>query len=331
MKNVKRTISLFLAFLLLFLFPGCGEGSVSSAQTQAWPEVIAEDSVLPAQTALSEEALTLAGGELSYASKKTSSDNKKEDQNAAEFLPSVKEGESYSSKEEVAAYLVKFGELPSNYLTKKEAQELGWVSSKGNLWEVAPGCSIGGDKFGNYEELLPVKKGRQYYECDIDYEGGRRNAKRIIFSSDGLIFYTEDHYESFTQLYPVPEDDEVSVKEEETYSSKEEVAAYLNAFGHLPSNYLTKKEAQELGWVSSKRNLWKVAPGMSIGGDKFGNYEGLLPEKKGRQYYECDIDYEGGTRNAKRIIFSNDGLIYYTEDHYESFELLYGDPGETKK
>ena len=109
------------------------------------------------------------------------------------------------------------------------------------------------------------------------------------------------------------------------YSSKEEVADYLHQYGHLPSNYLTKKQAQELGWVSSQSNLWDVAPGMSIGGDRFGNWEGLLPEAPGRKYYECDIDFDGSYRNAKRIIYSNDGLIYYTNDHYESFQLLYGE------
>lgn len=64
---------------------------------------------------------------------------------------------------------------------------------------------------------------------------------------------------------------------------------------------------------------------MSIGGDRFGNREGLLPTAKGRKYYECDIDFDGTYRGAKRIVYSNDGLIYYTEDHYESFELLYGE------
>ena len=68
-----------------------------------------------------------------------------------------------------------------------------------------------------------------------------------------------------------------------------------------------------------------MAPGMSIGGDRFGNREGLLPTKKGRKYYECDIDFDGGYRNGKRIVYSNDGLIYYTGDHYESFQLLYGE------
>lgn len=118
-----------------------------------------------------------------------------------------------------------------------------------------------------------------------------------------------------------------AISEDGGYSSKEEVAEYLYTFGHLPSNYLTKKEAQELGWVSSQGNLWKVAPGMSIGGDRFGNREGLLPKKSGRTWTECDIDTWGkSSRGAKRIVFSNDGLIYYTDDHYETFELLYGEP-----
>ena len=70
----------------------------------------------------------------------------------------------------------------------------------------------------------------------------------------------------------------------------------------------------------------KYSPGMAIGGGRFGNYEGLLPEADGRSYTECDIDTNGASsRGAKRIVFSNDGLIYYTEDHYESFELLYGE------
>ena len=119
--------------------------------------------------------------------------------------------------------------------------------------------------------------------------------------------------------------DEMIVEQDGWYSSKEEVAAYLMEFECLPENYLTKNEAYDLGWNPDEGNLWDVAEGMSIGGDKFGNREGLLPKEKGRQYYECDIDYEGGYRNEKRIVYSNDGLIYYTDDHYESFEEIVGD------
>jgi len=107
------------------------------------------------------------------------------------------------------------------------------------------------------------------------------------------------------------------------YYSPEEVALYLYVFQELPENFLTKNEAQDLGWSSSKGNLWDVAYGMCIGGDKFGNREGLLPEARGRQYYECDVNYDGGYRDAERIVYSDDGLIYYTGDHYESFDLLY--------
>lgn len=115
------------------------------------------------------------------------------------------------------------------------------------------------------------------------------------------------------------------IEESGEYTSKEEVAQYLHLYGHLPSNYITKQEAKELGWVSKEGNLGKVAPGKSIGGDYFGNYEGLLPEAEGREYHECDIDTNGGYRGEKRIVYSNDGLIYYTQDHYESFEQLYGE------
>lgn len=121
------------------------------------------------------------------------------------------------------------------------------------------------------------------------------------------------------------EKEDGKVSEDGSYSQKDEVAEYLHLYGHLPDNYITKREARELGWDSAQGNLWDVAPGKSIGGDHFGNYEGLLPEEDDRDYFECDIDYEGGRRNAKRIIYSDDGLIFYTEDHYASFERLYGD------
>ncbi len=134
----------------------------------------------------------------------------------------------------------------------------------------------------------------------------------------------EDNAEDVSDDTDLQEDAGLTVSEDGEYTSKEEVALYIHLYNHLPGNYITKKEAQELGWDSSLGNLNKVAPGKSIGGDKFGNREGLLPKKSGRVYYECDIDYKKGSRNAKRIVFSNDGLIYYTEDHYETYELLYG-------
>jgi hypothetical protein len=118
-----------------------------------------------------------------------------------EEVPAVVEGQPYLKAEEVALYLHMFGTLPSNFLSKSQAERLGWVPSKGNLWDVAPGAAIGGDRFGNREGLLPDKSGRGYFECDVNYEGGFRGPERLVYSSDGLVFYTADHYESFTLLY----------------------------------------------------------------------------------------------------------------------------------
>lgn len=101
------------------------------------------------------------------------------------------------------------------------------------------------------------------------------------------------------------------------YNDKDHVALYIYAYRKLPSNYRKKSEFNKNDYTS--KNL------LSTGGDRFYNNEGLLPEKAGRIYTECDIDYRGGNRNAKRIVFSNDWLIYYTSNHYESFTLLYGD------
>ena len=117
---------------------------------------------------------------------------------------------------------------------------------------------------------------------------------------------------------------EAVIDENGSYTSKDDVALYIHTYGKLPNNFITKQEAEDLGWPGG--SLEPYAPGKCIGGNKFGNYEGLLPTKKGRSYTECDIDTLGAkSRGAKRIVFSNDGLIYYTDDHYESFELLYGD------
>lgn len=129
--------------------------------------------------------------------------------------------------------------------------------------------------------------------------------------------------EAPTTPTPTPEPTPVPIAEDGAYTSKEDVALYLHVYGHLPENFITKKEANALGWNGG--GLDSYAYGMCIGGDRFGNYEGLLPNKNGRRYFECDIDtLHARGRGAKRIIYSNDGLIYYTSDHYESFTLLYG-------
>ena len=148
-----------------------------------------------------------------------------------------------------------------------------------------------------------------------------------IFFEDGTI---GAHESEFIEEFPQGEiDDETSeaiLDEYGEYYTKDEVALYIHTYNKLPLNFITKDEARDLGWEGgSVEDV--CGEGLAIGGDKFGNREGLLPKKNGRQYYECDIDTVGkSSRGAKRIVFSNDGLIYYTGDHYESFELLYSQP-----
>lgn len=121
-----------------------------------------------------------------------------------------------------------------------------------------------------------------------------------------------------------PAEEEPWLDPDGSYTTKDDVALYIHLYGCLPNNFISKKDAQALGWEGG--SLEPYAPGMCIGGSYFGNYEGLLPEADGREYTECDIDTLGAkSRGAKRIVFSNDGLIYYTDDHYESFTLLYGE------
>ena len=122
-----------------------------------------------------------------------------------------------------------------------------------------------------------------------------------------------------------PSETEALLDEDGTYDTKEDVALYIYQYGKLPQNFMTKSEAKAQGWRGGA--LSNTLPGKCIGGDIFQNREGLLPKKAGRQYYECDIGTLSSTaRGALRIVFSNDGLVYYTANHYESFELLYGEP-----
>ena len=180
--------------------------------------------------------------------------------------------------------------------------------------------------------------------ADLDRDGVCDSAdaiyllRHVLFPAD---FPLCDHDESMriTDSAPDPDHDGVwhtecmecgavlrtgtieRIAENGEYTSKDDVALYLHVYGKLPGNFITKAQAKALGWKSG--DLWKYAPGKSLGGDVFENREGLLPDKEGRVWYECDIDYQGGARNSKRIVWSNDGLIYYSSDHYASFTQLY--------
>ena len=163
--------------------------------------------------------------------------------------------------------------------------------------------------------------------ADIGIIGGADGPTEIIVTEEieAEEIITDAEETDTTDETVIPEaTEDTDLAEDGYYYSAEDVALYIHTYGELPDNFITKNEARDLGWEGGSVEVY--AEGCAIGGDKFGNREGLLPKADGRVYYECDIDTNGAdSRGAKRIVFSNDGLIYYTEDHYESFTLLYGE------
>ena len=163
------------------------------SQTETWESESYEESAEESSGEAEDETVIESAEE-------TISESIEETLEASEEIPAIDKDGTYTSAEDVALYIYTYGELPGNFMTKKEAKKLGWTG--GSLEDYAPGMCIGGDYFGNYEGILPKKKGREYHECDIDTLGkSSRGAKRIVFSNDGLIYYTDDHYESFELLY----------------------------------------------------------------------------------------------------------------------------------
>ncbi|MFA9423000.1 MAG: ribonuclease domain-containing protein [Sedimentibacter sp.] len=139
--------------------------------------------------------------ELTDEKSETDNEQNQDNQTDQNINKEINEDGKYTEPNDIAKYIHDFNKLPNNFITKNEATQLGWESNKGNLWEVTDEKSIGGDYFSNREGILPSKDGRKWYECDVNYNGGYRDAERLVYSNDGLIYYTNDHYETFTQLY----------------------------------------------------------------------------------------------------------------------------------
>ena len=115
----------------------------------------------------------------------------------------------------------------------------------------------------------------------------------------------------------------ISIQQDiESLTAEQTVVSYLKVNHHLPDYYITKEEARDRGWEPDQGNLCEALPGKAIGGDYFGNREGKLPKEKGRKYFEADINYNCGRRNAERLIYSNDGLIFISKNHYQTFEKI---------
>lgn len=188
----RRLAALALTLAFALSFCACSD-LADAALSEAADAVLSQ-----AQSALDEAAQSSTATDSEAISSADEQDNQEEADLKEQALA---EDGWYYSRDDVALYLHTYNHLPTNYLTKNEAEALGWNNKEGNLWDVADGCCIGGNRFGNYEGKLPEKSGRTWQECDVNYQGGYRGSDRLLYSTDGLIYYTEDHYNTFTQLY----------------------------------------------------------------------------------------------------------------------------------
>lgn len=197
--NRKRILSLWLVLLLLAM-TACGKSqNIQETVQESKANVQIVESTMP-------ESAKVEETEPEDQNHSDAQDNESETQ-VSEIEDSQEainnnlpvQGNYYYDVVNVVLYLEIYDELPPNYMTKSEAQALGWEG--GSVEKYKEGAAIGGDYFGNREELLPTAEGRSYTECDIDTHGySSRGSRRLVFSNDGLYFYTSDHYESFSEV-----------------------------------------------------------------------------------------------------------------------------------
>ena len=192
MQNKKSLLYIFLAFvaglLLMYLF---NNYKIEKKNTSENTEISYQKSETQNQDDSYSYEKKSKKNQDNFEKEKSDFSNKNND--------SSNQIDELTNDEIVVKYLKEHGELPDYYITKSEAKSLGWVPSKGNLCEVAPGRAIGGDIWTNRQKSLPTKSGRKYFEADLNYNCGNRNADRVVFSNDGLVFVTHDHYRSFEE------------------------------------------------------------------------------------------------------------------------------------
>lgn len=162
--------------------------------------------------------------------------------------------------------------------------------------------------FNNYK----IEKKNNTENTEISYQKSYPEDKKKDFEYNKESSNNRNSYKESEEKF-----DENSI---ENLTNDVKVINYIKANGELPDYYITKSEAKSMGWVPSKGNLCEVAPGKAIGGDIWTNRQKSLPTKSGRKYFEADLNYNCGNRNADRVVFSNDGLVFVTFDHYRSFE-----------
>ena len=117
-----------------------------------------------------------------------------------DFMESVKAGTATINETDGADWTLKHeGKLPEYYIEEDEIRTLGWRPGR---WpsNFAPGKMIKKGIYSNRNNHLPDEIGRVWYEADINYMQGKRNSQRVVWSNDGLIFVSYDHYKTFHEI-----------------------------------------------------------------------------------------------------------------------------------
>ena len=181
------------------------------------------------------------------------------------------------------------------------------------------GCGKESEEEVFSEDLVPLDE----EELQALEEGNQGDDQFEVMDEDMLVDDPEVDLDEGSEKAEKEESVETKPERDGAYTDKDEVILYIHEYGHLPSNYITKKEARDLGWSDGADNLSEVAPGKNIGGDEYNNADKMLPEEEGRVFYECDVNVEPGERGKEKVIYTNDGQIFYTGDNMETFEQVY--------
>lgn len=257
------------------------------------------------------------------------------------------------NRKQVTMYVGESLQLTLKNATKK----ITWSTSAPKVATVSKKGKVKAKKSGT--AIITAKCDKKKYQCkitvrqthlnktSITLKYGEKSSLKLLypkkkvawFSSDKRVAFADGNYvtgnsvgtavitakcdgKSYQCEVVVTSGEDEDITEGGIYTSRDKVALYIKTYQKLPNNFITKTQARELGWEGG--SLLSYAPYKCIGGDYYSNYEKTLPEKEGRKYYECDINTLGAlTRGAERLVYSNDGLIYYTPDHYDTFIKLY--------
>ena len=185
------------------------------------------------------------------------------------------------------------------------------------------GCTQEAQQFADaVATLQEAQRSQIAIESESELPGADDETERVIAKTEkelGILSQDEE------EAAPA---EKQAVKEGAYYYDLQNVVLYLDCYHRLPDNYITKNEARDLGWEGG--SVEDYCEGAAIGGDRFGNREGVLPEDGKTVYYECDIDTHGWkNRGSRRLIYTKDGKYYYSSDHYETFRQVTILPDQT--